>query len=249
MSFHLKCLVALVLTVSAGAQADITEARITADCAKVSHYAADGKAAWAANKFAAARAAFEEQVSWSEQCDLPDDQIAAAYNAVARTYIQQADYHRAKAWLMLAPGYPESVQNLALIKDKLAAEPFPDSPDGVWWKYAGRGIWQSIKVSGARNNKIKVDFEGYAFGLMGLYNGPNMGHFVRTVALSGDHATVKLRDDDDDITDNDTDSDYSIHCNIHLQFTPDQLTVTTDRPRQCGFGHNVTANGTWIRVQ
>jgi hypothetical protein len=80
---------------------------------------------------------------------------------------------------------------------------------------------------------------------MGLYNGPNMGHFVRTVALSGDHATVKLRDDDDDITD----SDYSIHCNIHLQFTPDQLTVTTDRPRQCGFGHNVTANGTWIRVQ
>ncbi|MEN3752543.1 tetratricopeptide repeat protein [Mangrovibacter sp. SLW1] len=248
MCFHPKYLVALAVVVSAGVQADITEARITADCAKISHYAADGEAAWSENKFAAARAAFEEQVSWSEQCDLPDNQIAAAYNAVARTYIQQKDYHRAWAWLMLAPGYAESVQNLALIKDKLAAEPFSDSPDGVWWKYAGRGIWQSIQVSDAGDSKIKVDFEGYAFGLMGLYNGPNMGHFIRTVALSGHNATVKLRDNDD-VTDDDTDSDDSIHCNIHLKFTPDQLTVTTDKPQQCGFGHNVTANGTWVRVQ
>lgn len=238
MRSYSRYVIPLLLLCSAAAQADITEAKITADCEKITDYASQGEREYQAKNYDNARKAFEEQVSWSEQCDLPQSALATAYNNVAMALIHMGEYRRAQAWLTLAPQDSKSRYNLEQIKEKLAASPFPDTPAGEWWQYAGRGIWERIRVTSAGEGKIGVDFEGYTFGLMGVYSGPNMGQFsAKNVPLQDNNATVSLREDD------------GVNCDIHLHFTPQQLTVTTDRPRQCGFGHNVRANGTWIRVK
>lgn len=238
MHSYSRYVMPLLLLCSAAAHADITEAKIAADCQKITDYASQGEREYQAKNYNNALKAFEEQVSWSEQCDLPESALATAYNNVAMTLIHMGAYHRAQAWLTLAPQDTKSRYNLEQIKDKLAASPFPDTPQGEWWQYAGRGIWERIRVTSADEGHIGVDFEGYTFGLMGVYSGPNMGQFsVKNVPLQENNATVSLREDDD------------VDCDIHLHFAPQQLTVTTDRPEQCGFGHNVSADGTWIRVK
>lgn len=112
MRSYSRYVIPLLLLCSAAAQADITEAKITADCEKITDYASQGEREYQAKNYDNARKAFEEQVSWSEQCDLPQSALATAYNNVAMALIHMGEYRRAQAWLTLAPQDSKSRYNL-----------------------------------------------------------------------------------------------------------------------------------------
>lgn len=226
-----------LLLLCATARAEITEQQIEADCAKISTWASQGEQFYKAKNYAKARAAFEQQAAWSESCALDDSAIATAYNNVALTWIREGEWRKARAWLMIRPNDSKSVYNLGLIKDKLAAMPLPASAAGEYWRYAGRASWNVLIVKELpKPSRYQVDFQGYYFGLMGLYAGPNMGEFSEAVTLANNNAVVALRE-----------GDY-IHCDISLAFSSEAIEAETDTPANCGFGMNVNADGRYLRV-
>lgn len=226
------------------AQADITEAQIAADCAKISDYAKKGEQFYQAKNYPKAREAFEEQAAWLEQCEWPKDKpndalIATAYNNVALTWIRQGEYRKAQAWLQIMPEDKKSVYNLSRIQDKLQALPKPTSAAGEYWQYAGRGIWEVLELKAEEKaGNYLADWTGYYFGIMGLYYGPNLGDFGAKVAINAGKGTILLREEG------------LYECRIALTLAPDQqsLTLNTDDPTNCGFGHNVSADGKYLRV-
>lgn len=239
-ALHVFVLMALPFAV----QADITEAQIAADCAKISDYAKKGEQLYQAKHYPKAREAFEEQVAWLEQCeglkDKPNEAlIATAYNNVALTWIRQGQYRKAEAWLQIMPEDKKSIYNLSRIQDRLQALPKPTSATGEYWQYAGRGNWEVLQLKpDAQAGTYLADWVGYYFGLMSQYYGPNLGEFSEKVAINAGKGTILLRED----------GLYA--CRIALTLTPDQqrLTLNTDDPSNCGFGHNVSADGEYRRV-
>lgn len=228
-------LISLILLMQSPAWAEITEQQIQADCAKIPAYARQGEKLYQSKQYAKARDAFLDQVGWSEQCNTPESDLATAYNNVAMTWIREGEYRKAQAWLMLMPEDRKSVYNLGLIKDKL--QPFPATLQGEYWQYAGRGIWETMTVKPLQHNIYQVSFDGYYFGLMGIYAGPNIGGFDERVTLKDGKGVVDLKEED------------IFACKIALAFTADVLSVTTDDPQNCGFGHNVSANGEYRRIR
>ena len=226
-----------LLLLCAAARAEITEQQIEADCAKIPVWASQGEQYYKAKNYSKARNAFEQQAAWSESCALDDSAIATAYNNVALTWIREGQWRKARAWLMIRPNDSKSVYNLGLIKDKLAAMPQPVSAAGEYWRYAGRASWNVLTLKTLpQSSQYYVDFQGYYFGLMGMYAGPNMGEFSETVTLNNNHAVVALREGD------------VIHCNISLAFSSQAIDASTDTPADCGFGMNVRADGRYLRV-
>lgn len=237
---QLPVVISLVLLLSANAYAEITDEQINADCAKINMYASQGQALYKAKNYPAARKYFEQQAAWSEDCKADDEKaIATAYNNVALTWMRENQWRKARAWLMLKPQDPKSIYNLQLIKDKLAALPSDFSATSEYWGYAGKATWSTFTFKPARlTGTMQVDFQGYYFGMMGIYVGPNIGEFSESVTLKNGSGVIALRDDADDM----------IHCNIALKLTTETLDVSTDTPNDCGFGANVSADGPYLRV-
>lgn len=228
-----------LLIFPAVALADITEQSMLADCAKIPAYASKGKSYYNAKNYPLARQAFEEQVRWSEGCLLSERAIATAYNNVALTLMRQGEWRKARAWLMLRPEDARSVYNLGLIKDKLAALPKPVSASGEYWSYAGLASWQTISIKPwQKKSDYYIDFSGYSFGAMGLYYGPNTGDFSEKVTFKNNKGVITLKEEGIDI-----------RCDISLVISPESIDVTTDVPDNCGFGHNVSADGYYWRVE
>ncbi|WP_312688214.1 tetratricopeptide repeat protein [Kosakonia sp.] len=226
-----------------GCQAEITEAQIAADCAKITDYAKQGNQYYQAKNYPKAREAFEQQAAWIEQCEYGKDQpndvlMATAYNNVALTWIRQGEYRKAQAWLQIMPDDQKSQYNLSRIQDKLQALPKPTSAAGEYWQYAGRGEWEVLTLKADGNARYQADWAGYSFGIMGLYSGPNLGEFSEKVTLTNGKGDIKLHDD-------------ISQCTISLALSADMQTLEaqTDDPMNCGFGHNVSADGKYLRVQ
>ena len=237
MKMDLRCGPLLFLLASGFTHAEITDQQIKADCAKVPTYASQGEQFYKAKNYAKAREAFEKQVTWSEGCRLDDKTVATAYNNVALTWMREGQWRKAQAWLMINPNDAKSVYNLGLIKDKLAALPKNDSPAGEYWNYAGLASWETLVIKPTEHKSdYQVDFQGYYFGMMALYYGPNMGEFSELVTLKNDKGVIALRE-----------GDY-IHCDISLTVTPEGIDARTDDPQNCGFGMNVSADGHYLRV-
>lgn len=232
----LRIFIAGALALFSGAAAADAD-RPELDCAKIKNYAAAGDKAYKAKQYEKARDSYTEQVGWSETCELPDSLIATAYNNVALTWMRQGDYLKARAWLLIDEQDAKSQFNLALIKDKIAALPQSASPVGEYWEYAGKGMWNSYVVSAA-GKEYKVNFDGVWAGLAAMYYGPNLGSLEGKTAIVNGQGVLQQRDGDNDEWGN---------CDVTLNFTPRGLTthVTGD----CGFGHNVSAAGDYIRVQ
>ncbi|NDO80367.1 hypothetical protein CJP72_06120 [Citrobacter sp. NCU1] len=227
----------LLLLISGIAHAEISEQQFAADCAKIPDYARQGEQFYKAKNYANARAAFEKQVIWSEGCQLDDKARATAYNNVALTWMREGEWRKARAWLMIKPDDRKSVYNLGLIKDKLAALPTPSTAAGEYWNYVGLSTWETLSIKPLKNKSdYQVDFQGYYFGMMAIYYGPNMGEFSEKVTLKNNAGVIALRE-----------GDY-IHCDISLTVSPDTIDVKTDDPIQCGFGANVSADGRYLRV-
>lgn len=227
-----------LLILSFGAQAEISEQEGKEACAKVPQYARNGEQAYKAKNYAKAYDAFADQVIWSESCGLGDTALATAYNNIALTLIRQKEYRQAQAWLKLMPNDPKSVYNLGLIKDKLAALPKFTSLTGEYWQYAGGTAWNTLTLkAGKTADEYQADYMGYYFGLMGAWMGPNTGEFSAPVQLKQGKGVIAVRDG------------AIANCDIALSVTPDVAELKTDQPEECGFGHNVDANGEFVRIK
>lgn len=232
---RLTLAVALLL-VSGTALADAENPQ--ADCAKIKNVAAAGDRAYRAKQYDKARDSYIEQVGWSETCELTDGAIATAYNNVALTLIRQGQYGKARAWLMIQEQDAKSQYNLHLIKEKLAAIPAPTGPEGEYWQYAGRGMWNSYVIKKA-GKMYHLSFDGVAPGLMAMYYGPNLGSLQGDVAIADNQGVYQQGDE--------TSVESDGQCKVGLTFTADSLTTKVNG--DCGFGHNVSAEGKYRRVQ
>jgi len=219
------------------AQAEVSDREYAEACAKIPGYAHQGESAYQAKNYAKARDAFELQAMWSESCEYDNKALATAYNNIALTWIREKQYRKAQAWLNLLPRDPKSVYNLNLIKDKLAALPPSSSPAGEYWQYAGGAAWNTLTLKAGKSaDRYQADFMGYYFGMTGALYGPNTGEFSAPLTLKDGKGVIALRE-----------ADY-IHCDIAVTATPDAIDLKTDNPQECGFGHNVDANGQYVRV-
>lgn len=146
----MKALVSLLLTcgalASAQASAHIDEPDIAADCQKVAGYAALGKSAYQRQDYAKAADIFRDQAAWSEFCGLSAQATATAYNNVALALMHAGELLKAQAYLGLAPQDSKSQHNLGPLRQRLAQRPQPAGPAGIYWQYAGRGVWSEVAV-------------------------------------------------------------------------------------------------------
>ncbi|WXL24256.1 tetratricopeptide repeat protein [Ectopseudomonas mendocina] len=233
-------LLALML-IALNCQAEITEAQIAADCAKISQHAQQGEAFYKAKNYPKARESFELQAAWQEECDVGDqDRLATAYNNVALTWIRQGEYRKAQAWLAIMPNDKKSKYNLSLIQDKLDALPKPTSLSGEYWRYARLSTFQILTLKPLKIDTYQADWQGVYFGPRALYYGPNLGDFSEVVTLKNGEGDIVLRESDD-----------AEPCILSLTKSSDGNGLTIKQSSDswhCGFGHNVSADGDYLRV-
>lgn len=157
------------------ALAQIDEPDIHADCQKVAGYAELGHSAYQNGDYTKAAGIFRDQAAWSEFCGFSERATATAYNNVALALMRAGQLLKARAYLLLAPDDDKSRHNMALLEQRLAQQPPATGPAGVYWQYAGRGVWSEVTVV-PRGDLWQIDYAGYYMPGMGLYYGPNMGN-------------------------------------------------------------------------
>lgn len=217
------------------AMAQIDEPDIDADCHKVASYAELGKNAYQRGDYPRAADIFRDQAAWSEFCGLDSQATATAYNNVALALIHAGELLKARAYLALAPQDSKSQHNLKLLQERLAKRTPPIGPGGVYWQYAGRGVWSEVEVK-PQDGRWLIVYSGYYMPQMGLYYGPNMGEFTQTLPIEHGKAVYRQREPEDVMA-----------CDVAMQFGSDGLDMHTEG--DCGFGFNVRAEGHFIRVE
>lgn len=238
MNQPLRCLLLSGLFITISAHAEISEERIAADCANVKNLAAQGNTYYKAGLYNKAREQFEQQAAWSESCGLDESKIATAYNNVALTYIHTQQYLKARAWLLLLPKDKKSIYNLNLIQDQVQAElaKANNSPQGEYWHYSGKAMWDVITIKKAKQ-QFAVHFEGLYAGLMAMYSGPNLGEFSTTLDFKNGRARYSMHE-----------TESYLDCIFDFSVKNETLAVTLVSGEECGFGHNVSADGNYHRV-
>jgi len=113
---------------------------------------------------------------------------------------------------------------------------WPRTPAGEYVQYAGRGTWESVIVETVEANRIFFCFSGLWWG---LGEGPSgFGELRSTVSLHDDQAEYVSREF------------TNKKCIVSMHYYPDKLEVKqTGSASDCGFGHNVTADGTFQRIR
>jgi tetratricopeptide (TPR) repeat protein len=232
-------LLALVLLASTFAHAEVTQQTIEADCQQIQHFAAKGQALYQRKQYTNARKVFEEQVAWSESCEVSESKMAEAYNNVALTYSHQQQYLMAQAWLKLAPTDKKSIFNLNKIHKQIqrANQQTGMQPTGEYWQYAGKSLWNVISIKKAQS-KYRVDFNGFYVTPMTMYYGPNMGDFSTLLDIQDGQAHYDMTTEGD-----------GLDCVYDVQISATTLTVTQLSGNNCGFGHNVRADGSYQKVK
>lgn len=223
-----------------------------ADCQKITRYAQAGQKAYHAGNYSKARTYFEDQATWSHACrvlfqgeqtgfSISDSAVATADNNVALTYIKQKNYLKARAWLMINPDDKKSQYNIDLIKNKLAKLDTSNqskSPVGEYWQYAGNGAWNVVGVK-QKGTQYQISFSGLYMGMMSMYYGPNMGEFTTLSPIKNGRAIWKESETEGLAA--------GEGCTVTMAFKPERVTLTTTQG-ECGFGHNVRADGDFLRI-
>lgn len=236
---QIKALIFLLLA-STYVHAEISSEQATADCHKIKEFATKGDKHYNAKQYAKARGQYEQQAAWSESCQQDEQQVATAYNNIAMTYIHEKNYLKAKAWLNIRPDNNKSIFNLNKINSNIknSMERLPNKPDGQYWQYAGGSLWSVITIK-SQGKKYNVDFQGYHAGMMVMYYGPNMGEFSTSLEINNGKAHYSMVGEDEDYLD----------CVYDFDIKKDSLTVVRTSGSSCGFGYNVSAEGTYYRVE
>lgn len=240
------------LTTTAQAADATQEQQQIADCKKITSYARAGQKAYNAGHYAKARTSFEDQAAWSHACrvwfqgeqtgfSISDSAVATADNNVALTYIRQKDYLKARAWLMINPDDKKSQYNLNLIKAELAkldTSSQSKSPVGEYWQYAGNGAWNVVGVK-QKGKQYEISFSGLYMGMMSMYYGPNMGEFTTLNPINNGRAVWQESETEGLAA--------GEGCTVEMAFKPERVTLKTTQG-ECGFGHNVFADGEFLRA-
>jgi len=235
---NIKILI-LILLATSSVHAEISQQEIEADCKKIKDFAVNGDKYYKLQKYAKARKEYEQQAAWAESCELDDIKTAIAYNNVALTYIHQNEYLKAKAWLNIAPEDKKSIFNLNKMKSQLKKSTLKLSsvPEGEYWQYAGKSLWNVIIIK-KENRKYRFDFSGFYASPMTMYYGPNMGEFSTVLDIKKGRAQYSMAEDKEDYLD----------CIYDFFIKEDTLTVERISGDSCGFGHNVSADGVYLKV-
>ncbi len=217
------------------------EQELQQGCAKIASSAQMGKKYYDQKQYAKAIEQFEYQAAWTQFCQLnaedhkttlTDRDVDVANNNVGLSYAKLDKPLWARAWFLRTPDSKISQYNLKQLKlPKIA-----NQPTGMYVKSAGFGQWSTMTVSKTAKT-YQIAFDGYYFGLGGLIYGPNMGSFETNMPLSANQAHFRYED-----------------CKIDLKFGQDQYgrkieVQQNDPASNCGFGHNVYADGTYYQVE
>lgn len=215
-----------------------TPEQLAADCLNIGTYAAQGDKFYKQHNYSKARELYKEQVAWSETCELDAAKIATAYNNVALTYIHEKDYLKARAWLSIRPEDKKSIYNLSLIKDKFPSDnaSSPILPEGEYWSYVGKAVWNNIAIK-KNNENYNIVFEGLYPGPMFVYYGPNLGEFSVSLAIKNNRAIYVMHD-----------QDPSLDCVYNFSFARNYLSLNRISGDSCGFGQHVSAEGRYFKV-
>lgn len=229
----------LFLLITCPVNAEITRQQEEADCNKVKNFAANGDKYYKLRQYTKARNEYEQQVAWSESCQLDDDKIESAYNNVALTYIHQKKLLMANAWLNIQPANKKSIFNQNRYNNQIedAIKKASLTYEGRYWRYSGKSNWDEISIK-KEKQKYRFDFYGFYNGLMSMYYGPNIGEFSTTLSIKNGKAHYIMSKEDDLL---DCIYDFVLDKNI--------LVVTLVSGHQCGYGHNVSADGTYFKIE
>ncbi|MDP2713429.1 hypothetical protein [Rheinheimera sp.] len=238
--WYCRLFIALAQFVAFAAHAEISYEQEVADCRKISSFAAAGDKYYKLNEYAKARAQYEQQAAWSESCQLSEQKITTAYNNVALTYIHEKNYLKARAWLGIAANDKKSVFNLNKINSQIEAAITQQSGtvEGQYWQYAGKSLWNIFSIK-QKEQQYEFSFDGYYAGLMAMYYGPNMGSFSALLPVNNATARYNMAEA----------SDGDFDCIYHFTITDAELIVEREAGTSCGFGHNVSAEGTYLKVE
>jgi hypothetical protein len=156
---------------------------------------------------------------------------------VALTYLHEGQYLKGAAWLSILESDKKSVfnRNKYLTAIQKAERDLEGEVVGEYWKYAGGAIWDSVTVTKSGQNHHLV-YEGYYVPPHFMYYGPNMGEFATNLKIQNSHAVyVQPGTDGGD-------------CTFEFRFDGSVLEIKKTSGTHCGFGHNVSAEGTYYRV-
>lgn len=239
----LGCTMSLLLSFSntQAAELDYTQ-QLQQGCGKLKQYARLGKQYYDQKQYAKALTQFEDQAAWSHFCQInaeesgvnvTDRDIEIANNNVGLTYAKLGKPLWARAWFLRNPDSKMSQFNLSQLPKMQQST----SLVGTYVAKNGFGQWDTITVKKLKN-AYQIEFEGYYFGLRGLIYGPNLGSFDTQMPLQQKKVVYRYED-----------------CQIQLNFATNaklgQKIVVEEQQNAsgCGFGHNVSASGTYLKVE
>jgi hypothetical protein len=222
--------------------ADATpEEQLKQDCLNIGKLVANADNQYKSKNFVKARVLYEQQVALYASCEGYLDKVSTAYNNVALTYIHSHDYLKALAWLNIKPDEKKSIFNLNKYKAEIntAVIDANKAITGTYWSYAGYGLWSSLIVTKAKNNKFNIAFNGLYPNSLALYGGVNIGEFSTTLPIINNNARYVMDPKDEG------------NCTFDFIFNRGKLIVNkiAGNSSDCGFGWNVTAEGTYHKVQ
>lgn len=231
-----------LLACSTGAWADLSyQEELRLECAKVKNYAASGKKIYDQQQYQKAINAFKQQAAWAAFCQFNHEEsgvsfspqaINTAFNNVGLSYAKLGQHGWGRAWFSVFPEMKSSQFNLA----QLPAPKKSNNLAGTYARHAGFGQWKTLTVK-RNKNAYEIKFNGLYMGGRSLIYGPNIGVFYTNMPLNQSQAEYRYED-----------------CIIRLTFgfDPQQghyIQADENENASCGFGHGVTADGRYMKVE
>ncbi|MCP0911326.1 MULTISPECIES: hypothetical protein [Acinetobacter] len=237
----LCCIGILTLSTLTFADSDF-EKELRTSCSKVKSYANNGKKFYDQKHYQQAIAQFKQQAAWSSFCEMNRDEaktsfseqaITTAFNNVGLSYSKLGKPQWARAWFSVYPDAKSSQFNL-----KQLPPPKKDTElAGTYVQHAGFGAWSTLKIV-KQQQHYAIEYEGLYMGLRSLIYGPNLGGFNTTMPLNKTQAQYRSED-----------------CKIDISLGFDAKLGSRAVLKQnsgdsgCGFGHNVSAAGVFLKVE
>lgn len=155
------------------------------------------------------------------------------YNSIALAYLKNSEPMKAAQYLSIADEKDKkTVFNRSLVQKVLSKVGKERSIAGNYWQYSGIGIWNRITVTPS-GDLWAIDMHGTYPGYN--WGGVNLGNLQTLLPLVDNKIRYEVKD-------------KYLECDITLTFSENGLHAETGN-NECGFGHNVSINGDFSRVE